>query len=213
MKKLAITLALIMGTMAAMAQGSLVSKYFDEFADNEDYTKVSVSSKMFSLFTELEAGSEAEKEFLKAVSKLKGLKIIASDSVPNAPAMFKKANADVNKSGYEELMSVQDAEENMKFSIKEKNGVIEELLMVAGGKKGFMLLSLYGEIDLKNISKIAQAMKVEGLQNLCTWPIRSIRQFLFCFQVRGAPGEGQGDPGARRRPEDPGNVVKPIGNL
>ena len=33
------------------------------------------------------------------------------------------------------------------------------------------------------------------------------------FQVRGAPGEGQGDPGARGRPEDPENVVKPIGNL
>ena len=39
------------------------------------------------------------------------------------------------------------------------------------------------------------------------------RQFLVCFQARGAPGEGQGDPGARRRPEDPGNVLKPIGNL
>ena len=33
------------------------------------------------------------------------------------------------------------------------------------------------------------------------------------FPGQGAPGEGQGDPGARRRPEDPGNVVKPIGNL
>ena len=29
------------------------------------------------------------------------------------------------------------------------------------------------------------------------------RQFLVCFQVRGAPREGQGDPGARRRPSYP----------
>jgi len=29
------------------------------------------------------------------------------------------------------------------------------------------------------------------------------RQFFACFQVRGAPGGGQGDPGARRRGEDP----------
>ena len=40
-----------------------------------------------------------------------------------------------------------------------------------------------------------------------------IRQFLVCFQARGAPGEGQGDPGARRRPEDPEDLLKPIGNL
>ena len=44
-------------------------------------------------------------------------------------------------------------------------------------------------------------------------PLGAIWQFLVCLHVRGAPGEGQGDPGARRRPEDPGNVVKPIGNL
>ena len=38
-------------------------------------------------------------------------------------------------------------------------------------------------------------------------------QFLVCFQARGAPREGQGDPGARRRLEDPENLLKPIGSL
>lgn len=154
-------------TLSVMAQGEIVNKYFTEFSDNEAYTKVSVSSKMFSLFTELEAGSEAEKEFLKAVSKLKGLKIIVADSVPgNAAKVYTRALSDVQNAGYEELMSVVDAGENMNFSIKEKSGVITELLMVAGGKKRFVLLSLYGEIDLKNISKIARSMNVSGLENL-----------------------------------------------
>ena len=43
--------------------------------------------------------------------------------------------------------------------------------------------------------------------------LSAIRQFLVCFQARGAPGEGQGDPGVRRRPEDLENPLKPIGNL
>jgi hypothetical protein len=38
--------------------------------------------------------------------------------------------------------------------------------MVVGGKENFVMLSLYGEIDLKNISKIAQEMRVEGLEKL-----------------------------------------------
>ncbi len=54
----------------------------------------------------------------------------------------------------------------MQFSIIEKDGIIEELLMLVGGKKSFVMLSLYGEIDLKNISKIAQEMRVEGLEKL-----------------------------------------------
>ena len=155
-----------MASVATYAQGTVVNKYFNQLAGDDKFTKVSISSKMFSLFTELEAGSEAEEEFLKAVSKLKGLKIIASDSIGNAAKMYAQALKDVDAAGYDELMSVQDAEENMKFSIKESGGKIEELLMVVGGKKRFVLLSLYGEIDLKNISKIAKGMNVGGLENL-----------------------------------------------
>lgn len=166
MKKGLIVFIMIIGSVAAMAQGTVVTKYFNDLAADDKFTKVSVSSKMFSLFTELEAGSEAEKEFLLAISKLKGLKVIASDSIPNAAKIYTQALKDIDAAGYEELMSVKDAEENMRFSIKEKSGKIEELLMVVGGKKRFVLLSLYGEIDLKNISKIARSMNVSGLENL-----------------------------------------------
>ena len=166
MKKGIVIIGIMFLSVAMMAQGTVISNYFDQLEDNEDYTKVSVSQKMFSMFTELEAGSDAEKEFLEAVSKLKGLKVIMADSIPDAAKMYKKAIADVDKAGYEELMSVKDAEENLKFSIIEKNGVIEELIMVAGGNKRFVMLSLYGEIDLNNISKIAQEMRIEGMERL-----------------------------------------------
>lgn len=166
MKKL-ITLTLtLFFSLGALAQGEVVTKYFDRFADNEDYVKASISSKMFSLFTELEAGSEEEKEFLKAVSQLKGMKVLYGDSVANASKLYKEGVADVKKNGFEELMTVLDAEENFHFAIKEKGGVISELVLVSGGKKGFAILSLYGVIDLKNISRIAQSMRVKGLDKL-----------------------------------------------
>ena len=149
-----------------MGQGTVITKYMNQYADNEKFTKVSVSKKMFSLFTNLEAGSAAEKEFLQAVSKLKGLKMIMTDSVPNSAALYKQAVTDVNKAGYEELVSVKDVRANLQFSIKESNGIISELIMVVGGKKQFIMVSLYGEIDLKNISKIAQQMHINGLDQL-----------------------------------------------
>lgn len=166
MKKIVLLSVLMLSATILLAQGNVVKKYFDKYADNEDFIKVSVSSKMFSLFTELEAGSEEEEEFLKAVSKLKGLKMVVGDSVVNARKVYDQAVDDVQDAGFEELMSVIDAEENMFFSIKESGGIIEELMMVVGGKRRFVLLSLYGEIDLKNISKMARSMKIDGLENL-----------------------------------------------
>ncbi len=166
MKKTLLIVLLSFASSAVFSQGALIGKYFDQLASNDQFTKVSVSSKMFSLFTELETGSEQEEEFLKAISKLKGLKIIVADSINNSASMYKKASEEITNAGYDELMSVMDAEENMKFSIKEKNGIISELIMVVGGNEKFVLLSLYGEIDLKNISKIASAMRVDGLEQL-----------------------------------------------
>lgn len=166
MRKVSLIASMFLLSFTMMGQGTVITTYFNKFADNEDFTKVQVSQKMFSLFTELQAGSDAEQEFLQAVSKLKGLQIIMADSIPNAAAIYNQAVADINKAGYEELMSVKDAQENMQFSIKESNGIISELIMVVGGKKRFIMLSLYGEIDLKNISKIAQEMRVDGLDQL-----------------------------------------------
>ena len=153
-------------SFAGMAQGTIIEKYFNEYADDEAFTKVTVNGKMFSLFTELEPNSKEEEAFIKAASKLKGLKVLANDSAVKAAKLYKQACADIEKAGYEELMTVKDAEEDMKFSILDKNGKIEELIMVVGGKQNFVMVSLYGEIDLNNISKIARSMNVMGLENL-----------------------------------------------
>jgi hypothetical protein len=166
MKKGILMIALAFLATGIFAQGNVITSYFDKYADNDAFTKVSVSSKMFSMFTEMEPGTEAEKEFMEAVSKLKGLKIVMTDSVADAMQLYKKASNDVRKAGYDELMTVSDPDQSMLFSIKENNGIIEELIMVVGGGNKFVLLSLYGEIDLKNISKIARDMKVQGLEDL-----------------------------------------------
>jgi hypothetical protein len=54
----------------------------------------------------------------------------------------------------------------MKFYIKESGGKISELVMIMGGTDDFMVMSLFGEIDLKQVSKIGKKMNVEGLQKL-----------------------------------------------
>ena len=167
MKKTLIILIAVLGTSTlSFAQSTVINKYFDKYATDESFTKVSVSSKMFSLFTELEAGSPEEAEFLKAVSKLKGMRMVMTDSTTGAATLYKEAVADVRKAGFEELLMVQDSDKNLLFNIKESGGIITELLMVAGGKREFALISLYGEIDLKNISKIARSMNVSGLKDL-----------------------------------------------
>ncbi len=166
MKRLIILLVSGILTIGTFAQKNVVSDLFSEYYNDASFTKVSVSSKMFDLFTNIESGDKDEEAIIEAISSLDGLKIIASDSVVNARALYDNAIKKIEKNGYEELMEVKDAEEDMKFLIHDNDGTIEELVMVVGGNKHFVVMSLYGKIDLKNISKLSKSMNIEGMEHL-----------------------------------------------
>lgn len=165
MKKLIAVVVLMVVVSGAFAQDA-ISKFFSKYQSDESFSQVTVSSKMFGLFTNMEAETQEDKEVLDAISKLKGLKILAKDDARNARDLYKEAFTLIPVKDYEELMSVRDKDKDMKFLIKESGGKISELLMVMGGNEEFMVLSLFGEIDLKQVSRIGKKMDVKGLENL-----------------------------------------------
>jgi hypothetical protein len=165
MKKIMALAALMIVLNGAFAQDA-ISKFFTKYQDDESFTQVSVSGKMFSLFTNMEADTPEDKEVLEAISKLKGLRILGKQNTSDARTLYKEAFALIPINEFEELMSVRDKDKDMKFYIKEKGGKISELLMVMGGTSDFMVLSLFGEIDLKQVSRLGKKMDVKGLENL-----------------------------------------------
>lgn len=167
MKKLIITIiAIQLLAFGVQAQNSAIASLFDKYADNEAFTKVTINSKMFDLFTEFEPDDPDTKEMANAISKLKGLKILAADSIGNAQKYYKEATASIKNSNFEELMSVRNGKDDMIFMIQEEGGKISELLMLVGGDHKFVAMSLFGEIDLKQISKLSKGMKIDGMQYL-----------------------------------------------
>jgi hypothetical protein len=169
MKKLMMGVAIMVMSVAAQAQGDAITKFFNKYQDDESFTQVTVSSKMFSLFTNMEVKNAEDQEVLNAISKLKGLRILAKENTSDARGLYKEAMSilPVAEKQYEELMSVRDKNKDMKFFIKEvKPGTIGELVMIAGGDDDFAMLSLFGEIDLKQISKIGSKMDIDGLNHL-----------------------------------------------
>jgi hypothetical protein len=165
MKKIIAAVGLIIIVNGAFAQDA-ISKFFSKYQADDTFSQVTVSSKMFGLFTNMEADSPEDKEVLDAISKLKGLRILAKEDARNARTLYKEAFALIPAKDYEELLSVRDKDKDMKFMIKESGGKISELLMVMGGNENFMVMSLFGEIDLKQISRIGKKMNVSGLEHL-----------------------------------------------
>ena len=164
MKKI-IAIVALMGCLTVANAQDVISKFFSKYQNDESFTNVNISSKMFGLFTEMDASNPEDKEILDAISKLKGLKILAKENARNSRELYKEALGLIPKN-FEELMSVRDKDKDMKFMIQENGGKISEMLMVVGGNEEFMILSIFGEIDLKQISRIGSRMNIKGLEHL-----------------------------------------------
>ncbi|HMI65031.1 MAG TPA: DUF4252 domain-containing protein [Cyclobacteriaceae bacterium] len=166
MKKLAIGVVMMVFSAAVQAQDNAISRFFSKYQNDESFSQVTVSSKMFGLFTNMDVEKPEDKEVLDAISKIKGLRILGKQQTRDSRALYKEAMAMIPQKEYEELLTVRDKDKDMKFFIKEAGGKIGELVMVMGGNEEFMVLSIFGEIDLKQVSKIGRKMDIDGLRNL-----------------------------------------------
>ncbi len=166
MKKLALLSILIIGGVAAQAQEDAISKFFGKYQNDDSFTQVTITARMFGLFANLDTEDAEDQEVIDAISNVKGLKILAKEDISNGKELYAEAFKLINSKDYEELMTVKEKDNDMKFLIREKDGVITELLMIMGSDEGFLLLSLVGDIDLKQISKLSKSMDIDGFEKL-----------------------------------------------
>lgn len=168
MKRLVLIMLVSVMAFQANAQNDAISKYFAKYMGNDDFMSVNISGKMFQMMSNIELDNEEEQEFMNnSIGKIKGVKVIAAQKDVDGAAMFKEALKLVEGKGYEELMTVHEEDQDIKFLIKEKGNKIDELFMVMGGKDEFGLLSIVGDgIDLNMLYKLSKTVGLDGFQEL-----------------------------------------------
>ena len=165
MKPLCIISLLLAVAMHSVAQDDAIKKYFNKYSEDERFTSVFISNKMFAMFSK-DDGHGEDKELKEILEKLGGLRILSSDQAEGAK-MYREAHGLLVTNGFEDLMEVKEkGKTEFKFMIREVNGKIRELLMLSGQGNKFCLMSLIGDIDLKKISKLSKTLDVEGIENL-----------------------------------------------
>ena len=150
--------------LSIRAQEDAISKYFDQYVEDENFTVVYITPKMFQMISKLDLKDKDAREIKEVLQDLKGLRILTTEK--NTLQYYKEAISKFNTKEYELLMTVRDKDENIRFWTKEKGGIISELLMLVGGVKEFVMISFIGNIDLEKISKLANKMDVDGMEHL-----------------------------------------------
>jgi len=166
MKKHIILLFLLVAALQASAQVSTLDRFFQKYEEDRAFTLVSVTPKMFSMFSKLDINTGEGQQFMQIVKKLRGLRIIAKEDTKDGPRLYREAASMLTKD-LDELMTVRDDQTDLKFMVKENaKGNISELIMLVGSDSEFVAMSLLGDIDLNEISQIAGNMNIHGMENL-----------------------------------------------
>ena len=164
MNKLFSLAVLLFLSLSVNAQVDAIDKFFEQYQDNEDFTMVYVSPKMFQMFAKV-AGDELDAELQGLVKDLKGLKVLKTEK--NADQVYKDAVNKIPTKEYELLMTARDDGQNIKVLTKTKSeDVIEELLLLVGGSDEFVLVSFVGNINLNDLAKIAGQLDIDGVKHL-----------------------------------------------
>lgn len=169
MKYFAIFLTLFLSAGIAtstQAQEDAISKYFSKYVDDERFTVVYVSGKMFQMINkmELDLDDEEAQAILSVCKDLKGLRILTTEE--DGARFYQEALKVINTHEYETLMEVREGKsENVKFLVKQSNdgNTLDELLLLVGGEdEDFVLLSFVGKIDLNEVGKLSKAFDKDG---------------------------------------------------
>jgi hypothetical protein len=165
MKRLLFSAFGLLSFLFIQAQNNPVDELFEKYSGKEGFTSVYISSKMFSMFGNLDSQDE---ELKNMMNKLKSIRILTvEDSSMNKNFNFySELNKKSDFSSYEELMTVKEGNDVTKFLIKETGNTISELLIISGGQGGNALISIRGDLDLKNISNLSKTMGIQQLESL-----------------------------------------------
>lgn len=165
MRRSIILAVFMLASISVIAQNKAVDKLFEKYGGREGFTTVVISKHMFNLFSNVEAAEDDE--YKTMMKKLNGIRILTGpEGGEGGVNFYQELMKNLPVDEYEELMTIQESDKNIKFLIKKEKGNVGELLMIVGGKVENVLISITGDIDMQSVAKLSKSMGIEGLEKL-----------------------------------------------
>ena len=162
-KMLMVLVPVLLLAGSAFGQDDAIQKFFGKYLNDNRFTVVYVSPRMFKMFSRMDWDSVSH-DVLQAASQITSLRILTTDDTPLQ--FYDEAVHTIDQKEYEPLVSMRDHGEEIKFMAKENGNTVQELLMLCGSKDEFVLMSFVGNINLDEMSKLGADLNVNGMQYL-----------------------------------------------
>jgi len=168
MKKIILLVAIALVSLVSNAQN------FQKYESMKDVDAMVMTSKMFKLLAKVDLNSTdpQAQQYINLIEHLKEIKMYTTNKETIRSQMATDVSSYLSKGSLEQLMRVNEDGKNIKFYSKpgrNENFVSELFMFMEGEKDGkpiSVILSITGDIDLTQLSKLATDLKVPGAEEL-----------------------------------------------
>ncbi len=165
MKTVAIAILMLCSSMMITAQNE-----FDKFESIRGVSSMVMNQKMFKLLSKVDLNSSDPEmqAYINLVNNLENVKMFTTTKTEVAADMKNVMNSYTSSSNLSELMRANDDGKNVKFYYKPGSNddfVSEFVMFLVGnidGENRTVFFQVTGNIDLKQISKLAQEFDFKG---------------------------------------------------
>ncbi|UZH54552.1 DUF4252 domain-containing protein [Salinimicrobium tongyeongense] len=147
---------------------------FDKYESMKEVDAVVVTSKMFKLLTkiDLNADDPETQAYIDLIENLKEMKVLSTTKENIRQQMALDVASYIKKGSMEELMRVSEDGKTVRFYYKpgKNDDYVSQLFMFMEGqdknKPMSVILNITGEINLAQVSKLANDFKIPGGEEL-----------------------------------------------
>ena len=158
MKKLTTLLLVALFPLLALAQNSAVDKVFKKYGDRDGFTVVTISKGLLKMVSKMDDDRESQ-DFL---SRIHEIKVLATEDHKSDVNLYDEVLSDLNKSDYEELMSAKSKGEDVLILAKKDGDILQELIILVGGKEDNALVYISGKMNMKDLAKLSSSVNIKG---------------------------------------------------
>jgi hypothetical protein len=158
MKKVFTLLLVALFPLLAMSQNSAIDKVFNKYGDREGFTVVTISKGLLKMASNMDDDRESQ-EFL---SRINQIKILAAEDNKTDINLYDEVLSNLDKRDYEELMTAKSDGDEVLMLAKKDGDVIEEFIILVGGKNDNALVYISGKLSTKDLSKLSKSVNIEG---------------------------------------------------
>lgn len=141
-------------------QEDAIATHFSKYLQDERFKTVYVSPKMFDVIATSDI-EQMDPDVKALIKNIRGLRVIQMEG-QSGVTLYQDAGKKLTAAKYDELMTLKENGEQIRFFTLGPGKKVQELLLMVGGPNRFLMLTMVGDIDLNAVAKLSKNLNLQG---------------------------------------------------